>query len=49
VGKNGCHTIKARAQATEEVENEALVGDGGPEGAESVRHRLHMTTIFVHR
>jgi hypothetical protein len=32
--KNGRHTIEARAQATEGVEHEALIGDGGPEGAE---------------
>jgi hypothetical protein len=48
-GKNGRHTIEARAQASEEVELETLVGDGGPEGEESVRHRLHLTTILVHR
>jgi hypothetical protein len=29
VGKNGCHTIETRAQATEEVEHEALVSGGG--------------------
>jgi hypothetical protein len=49
VGKNGRHTIEARAQTAEEVEHEALVGDGGPEGAESVRHRLHLTAVLVHR
>jgi hypothetical protein len=29
-GKNGRHTIEARAQAAEEVEHEALIGDGAP-------------------
>jgi hypothetical protein len=33
----------------EEVEHEALVGDGGPEGAKSVCHRLHLTAVLVHR
>jgi hypothetical protein len=48
-GEDGRHTIEARAQATEEVEHEALVGDGGPEGANSVCHRLHLTVVLVHR
>jgi hypothetical protein len=48
-GKNGHHTIEARAQTAEEVEHEALIGDGGPEGAESVRHRLHLKAVLVHR
>jgi hypothetical protein len=48
-GKDGRHTIEARAQAVEEVEHEALIGDAGPEGAESVRHRLHLTAVLVHR
>jgi hypothetical protein len=48
-GKDGRHTIEVRAKSTEEVEHEALIGDGGPEGAESVCHRLHLTTILVHR
>jgi hypothetical protein len=48
-GKNGRHTIEARAQTAEEVEHEALVDDGGPEGAESVHHRLHLTKVLVHR
>jgi hypothetical protein len=42
-------TIEARAQATEEVEHEALVGDGGPESVKSVCHRLHLTTVLIHR
>jgi hypothetical protein len=33
----------------EEVENEALIGDGAPKGAESIRHRLHLAAILVHR
>jgi hypothetical protein len=48
-GEDGRHTIEARAQAAEEVEHEALVGDGGPEGAKSVCHRLHLTAVLVHR
>jgi hypothetical protein len=48
-GKDGGHTIEARAQSTEEVEHEALIGDGGPEGAESVRHRLDLTIVLIHR
>jgi hypothetical protein len=48
-GEDGRHTIEARAQAAEEVEHEALVGDGGPKGAKSVRHRLHLTAVLVHR
>jgi hypothetical protein len=49
VGEDGRHTIEARAQAAEEVEHEALVYDGGAEGAESVCHRLHLTKVLVHR
>jgi hypothetical protein len=48
-GKDGRHTIEARAQAAEEVEHEALIGDGGPEGAESVHHRLHLAAVLIHR
>jgi hypothetical protein len=48
-GKNALHAIEARAQAAEEVEHEALIGDGGPEGIESVRHHLHLTVVLVHR
>jgi hypothetical protein len=47
--EGGRHTIEARAQSAEEVEHKALIGDGGPEGAESVRHRLHLTAVLVHR
>jgi hypothetical protein len=43
------HAIEVRTQAAEEVEHEALIGDGGPEGAESVLHRLHLTAVLVHR
>jgi hypothetical protein len=48
-GKDECHAIEARAQSAEEVEHEALIGDWGPEGAESVRHRLHLTAVLFHR
>jgi hypothetical protein len=48
-GEDGRHAIEARTQTTEEVEHEALIGHGGPEGAESVRHRLHLTAVLAHR
>jgi hypothetical protein len=32
-----------------EVEHEALIGDGGPEGAERVCHCLHLAAVLVHR
>jgi hypothetical protein len=47
--KDGRHVIEARTQVAEEVEHEALICDGGPEGVESVRHRLHLTAVLVHR
>jgi hypothetical protein len=48
-GKDGRYAIEARAQFAEEDEHEALIGDGGLEGAESVYHRLHLTPVPVHR
>jgi hypothetical protein len=48
-GKDGRHVIEARTQAAEEVEHEVLISDGGPEGVESVCHRLHLTVVLVHR
>jgi hypothetical protein len=48
-GEDGRHAIEARTQTTKEVEHETLIGHGGPEGAESVHHRLHLTAVLVHR
>jgi hypothetical protein len=48
-GEDGGHAIEASTQTTEEVEHEALIGHGSPEGAESVCHRLHLTAVLVHR
>jgi hypothetical protein len=49
VGDDGRHVIEARTQTTEEVEHEALIGHGGPEGEESVRHHLHLAAVLFHR
>jgi hypothetical protein len=43
-GEDGHHTIEARAQAAEEVEHEALVGNGGL-GAPRVRRVS--ATVFI--
>jgi hypothetical protein len=48
-GEDGCPAIEARTQTTDEVEHESLIGHGGPEGAESVRHRLHLTAVLIQR